>query len=73
MDVKVALMASDATPSRPIEQVAIGGGAEAGDAQRLDDPVSTLTEAGCLICPLPPSIGPVNGNGLWQPAQEDQT
>jgi hypothetical protein len=46
--------------------------ADGGNLRRLDDSVSALTEAGCVICPLPPSSGPVNGNGLWQPVVEDQ-
>ena len=46
--------------------------ADGGNLRRLDDSVAALTEAGCLICPLPPSIGPVNGYGLWQPVAEAQ-
>jgi Tol biopolymer transport system component len=44
---------------------------DGGNLQRLGDSVSALTEVGCVICPLPPAVGPVIGNGFWRPAQED--
>jgi len=45
---------------------------EGGNVHRLDDTISGLTAAGCLVCPVRDGDRLVIGMGLWQPVATDQ-